>query len=93
MWFERDELATHSSGVEDRLVPGADASVSRRSCPACRIPMTKFKYSGTDVEVDLCEECCGVWLDLGELKRLETGAIEADEPGGFLGLLRGILGE
>jgi len=71
-------------------VPSTDAGVSGRRCPACGVPMTKFKYSRTDVEVDLCEECRGVWLDLGELKRLETGSAEEDESGGFLGLLRGI---
>ncbi len=90
MWFERDELATHSAAVEGRLVPGMDASISRRPCPACHVPMTKFKYSGTDVEVDLCEECRGVWLDIGELKALEAPA--EDEEGGFLGILRGLFG-
>ena len=93
MWFERDELAAHSAAVEGRLVPGADAGISGRGCPACGVPMTKFRYSGTEVEVDLCEECRGVWLDLGELKRLETGATEEDEGGGFMGLLRGLFGE
>ncbi|MHC5055270.1 MAG: TFIIB-type zinc ribbon-containing protein [Planctomycetota bacterium] len=92
MWFERDELAAHSAAVEGRLVPGTDASVSRRRCPVCGVPMTKFRYSGTEVEVDLCEECRGVWLDLGELKSIETGPAE-EETGGFLGLLRGLFGE
>jgi len=92
MWFERDELATHSAAVEGRLVPSADAGISGRRCPACGVPMTKFKYSGTEVEVDLCEECRGVWLDLGELKRLEAGASPEDESGGFLGLLRSVFG-
>ena len=93
LWFERDELAAHSVAVEGRLVPGADAGVSRRSCPACKVPMTKFKYSGTDVEVDLCEQCRGVWLDLGELGRLEADPSGEEEAGGgFLGLVRGIFG-
>jgi Zn-finger nucleic acid-binding protein len=92
MWFERDELATHSATVEGRLVPGVDADISRRRCPACRVPMTKFKYSGTDVEIDLCEECRGVWLDQGELKHLEAGPAEEDASGGFLGLLGSIFG-
>lgn len=90
MWFERDELAAHSAAVEGRLVPPADAGVSARRCPACAVPMTRFRYSGTQVVVDMCDVCRGVWLDVGELKALE--APPADEGGGFLGLLKGLFG-
>ena len=37
MWFERDELAAHSAAVEGSLIPGMDATISGRGCPACAL--------------------------------------------------------
>ena len=82
LWFEIGELQRHLDTVEGKFVPPADARVSRRPCPACRVQMTAFEYLGTGVDVDFCESCRGVWLDVGEIKGL------AKKPeGGFLGLV------
>jgi Zn-finger nucleic acid-binding protein len=42
------------------------------SCPACGEPMFPREWSiGTLVEVDVCIDCRGVWLDPGELEAIE----------------------
>ncbi len=37
-------------------------------CPNCNVAMTQVKRS--DVEIDMCPQCRGVWLDRGELEKL-----------------------
>ena len=44
-------------------------------CPKCQAPMTTIERSG--VTIERCTECGGVFLDRGELERLET----AEAPG------------
>ena len=51
--------------------------------------MTAFEYLRTGVDVDFCENCRGVWLDVGELK----GLAAKPEEGGFLGLVGKAIGE
>jgi uncharacterized protein len=37
-------------------------------CPNCNVGMTQVNRSG--VELDMCPQCRGVWLDRGELEKL-----------------------
>ena len=37
-------------------------------CPRCKLPFVRDTYEG--VEVDICRECWGVWLDTGELETI-----------------------
>lgn len=37
-------------------------------CPNCNVGMTNVQRSG--VEIDICPQCRGVWLDRGELEKL-----------------------
>ena len=39
-------------------------------CPNCNVSMQNVKRS--DVELDMCPSCRGVWLDRGELEKLLT---------------------
>ncbi len=86
IWFDGGELQKHSAAVTGDIVPSADAEMSGRYCPRCEVVMTSFRYSGSGVTIDLCEECRGVWLDMGEFKRL-AGEPTAERDGGLLGLL------
>ncbi len=43
------------------------------NCPRCHLPLQRETYEG--VEIDLCGECWGAWLDRGELSSI----IRADE--------------
>ena len=39
-------------------------------CPKCGEAMQRFDYRGYILEIDLCEEGHGTWLDAGEDKRI-----------------------
>ena len=43
-------------------------------CPNCNVSMQAVKRS--DVELDMCPSCRGVWLDRGELEKILEGARE-----------------
>lgn len=43
---------------------------SPRLCPNCRIPMTSLRYGQTEVEIEYCDQCQGIWLDNGEFSRI-----------------------
>lgn len=40
----------------------------RPACPRCGLSLSRQTYEG--VEVDMCQECWGVWLDKGELEQI-----------------------
>lgn len=37
-------------------------------CPRCQLPLRTVDYEG--VEVDMCDNCWGFWLDTGELEEI-----------------------
>ena len=37
-------------------------------CPVCRLEMPAFEWQG--IEIDVCFDCGGIWLDEGELEAL-----------------------
>ncbi len=46
-------------------------------CPVDNAPMQEVTRHG--VTFDVCPQCCGVWLDRGELEKLLSLAQRADE--------------
>jgi Zn-finger nucleic acid-binding protein len=55
LWSDKDQLQPSGSSVE---------------CPRDRQPLFKIKYGPSDVLVDVCMECHGVWLDKDELDKI-----------------------
>ena len=51
-------------------------------CPNCGSELKKETYLG--IEVDRCENCRGMWLDVVELDQLEDQAFNADDQKGSL---------
>lgn len=50
-----------------------DMSEAALPCPECGEDMERQEYARTSqVVIDVCPECRGVWLDQGELERLEV---------------------
>jgi len=48
-----------------------DISEPGRWCPRCRAPMTKYNYAyDSNIILDRCPVCKGIWADAGELRRL-----------------------
>lgn len=39
-------------------------------CPKCKTPLYKINYGDSDIEIDVCGICKGVWLDQGEFKKI-----------------------
>ena len=67
-WFDSRELArVLSCAVEDLAIP-IDAKQTSRQCPKCHLRLARIDYPETEIEVDACERCSGVWLDRGEFR-------------------------
>lgn len=67
-WFDATELDRVLSTAVKDLDPPKNAQTSGRSCPNCNIHLLKFLYPETEIEVDVCSNCSGVWLDRGEFR-------------------------
>jgi hypothetical protein len=57
----------------------------RMRCPKCGMQLGPVHYLG--VEIDTCSSCSGIWLDAGELEKLQSKA-----EGTFFGGIRRIFG-
>ncbi len=69
-WFDATELARVLSVAVERLSAPGDAELSDRPCPKCGIPLSGIDYPETEIEVDVCGHCHGIWLDRGEFRAL-----------------------
>ena len=57
--------------IEKDVVRVADLDEGARMCPVCGREMRKFNYAyDSNIILDKCEECGGVWADDGEIMRL-----------------------
>ncbi|HEX9721717.1 MAG TPA: zf-TFIIB domain-containing protein [Candidatus Paceibacterota bacterium] len=76
LWFEEDELQW-AKDAKDRNLRWLDIDlwkhqekfqVSRggKVCPADRMPLYEVRYGDSNVRVDVCNICKGIWLDRGE---------------------------
>ena len=46
------------------------------NCPVCDIELTKYQIS--DIELDVCTKCDGVWFDRGELQHIINSLLSTD---------------
>lgn len=76
-WFDATELARVLSVAVDRLSAPDDAELSDRPCPKCGIPLSGIDYPETEIEVDVCGHCHGIWLDRGGISSDQPGASKA----------------
>ena len=77
LWFDNYELIKldevhEGSGDELQEILSAqlvdDTRSHKLTCPRCDIPLKRRKYrAGSDVEIDTCYGCNGIFLDSGEL--------------------------
>ncbi len=59
--------AVLSCAVAELEVP-RNVQRTSRICPRCGVPLSKIAYPETQIEVDVCEDCHGIWLDRGEFR-------------------------
>ncbi len=80
IWFERDELRK-SKDEKDQHLKWLDADIwregkkiqvssSMKTCPPCKENLYEVKYGESDIKVDVCNSCQGVWLDGREFKKI-----------------------
>lgn len=80
MFFEEEELRWAKDTKDQNLV-WLDIDLWRdekklklnygiRLCPVCRVPLYEVYYGASQIVVDVCNVCRGIWLDRGEFKKV-----------------------
>jgi len=110
LWFDPEELGKLAkgrpgglAGLEHRNDPLPEldqSSAPSPLCPACREHLQEFEYPwAPGVRLDGCVKCKGIWVDDGELSRIEAHvarwrreAVQAAHAGSRAGTVREFLG-
>lgn len=78
IWFDKNELG-HATKISQKEILELTNLLENTNqvekfedveinCPKCDIPMTKYRYMYTsNIYIDSCEKCEGIWIDKGEL--------------------------
>ena len=80
LWFEKDELS-QAKDEKDQDLKWLDIdlwqkrtkfkiSQTQKYCPVCSTPLYAVRYNDSQIEVDVCNLCQGIWLDRGEFKKI-----------------------
>ncbi len=80
IWFEKNELID----IKDEKIKDLnwldidlwndrkkfEISKKKKECPACQVPLYEVNYGDSQIKVDVCDLCLGLWLDRGEFQRV-----------------------
>ena len=80
IWFEKDELR-EAKDEKDKDLNWLDfdlwgeekkfkISKNQKICPKCSVPLYSVGYNNSNIEVDFCSLCEGIFLDRGEFKKI-----------------------
>ncbi len=80
IWFDKDELL-YAKDDKDAQLNWLDFDLWRdkgrfklsrtfRHCPNCRAGLVEVSYDESNVKIDFCKHCQGIWLDRGEFKQI-----------------------
>jgi Zn-finger nucleic acid-binding protein len=80
MWFKKDGLRI-AKDKKDKDLKWVDIELWEdktkfkiseigKSCPVCSVPLYSVKYGDSEIEVDVCNLCEGIWLNRGEFKKI-----------------------
>ncbi|MFO7958596.1 MAG: rhomboid family intramembrane serine protease [Candidatus Brocadiia bacterium] len=84
MWFDPGELSRavgfkFKESADGRALAGADRTEHR--CPACAVPLYERDLGDhAGVRIDQCPQCSGIFLDRGELTRVQQHFRRAGAP-------------
>ncbi|MEN3015383.1 MAG: zf-TFIIB domain-containing protein [bacterium] len=90
IWFETKELGM-ATAVDKKEIEQLTQTLSQAKdieksqdmemqCPKCSTNMFKYRYMYTsDIYIDSCEQCEGIWVDKGELLRIVNYLEEASK--------------
>jgi len=80
LWFEKDELQQAKDDKDEELrwldidiwkdEKNFKVSESKKICPSCSVPLYTVSYGDSDIKIDVCNVCEGIWLDRGEFKKI-----------------------
>ncbi len=80
LWFEKEELRLAKDEKDEKLKwldidlwedeKKFRISYEIKLCPECRVPLYEIEYGDSNIKVDICNVCQGVWLDRGEFKHV-----------------------
>jgi len=85
LFFDAGEVAVYFELASD--LPSldrskAEARPTQRACPKCGGHFEELRYAAPDpLVVDRCDGCGGIWLDKGEVPRLEALSANLERPG------------
>lgn len=81
LWFEQDKLrqaednqADYVQWFDDELWDKKDnfkGIKSSRLCPVDNLALYSVSYGQSNILIDVCQKCHGVWLDKGEFDKIE----------------------
>jgi len=83
VWFEKGEVGDFTRFAKDipdfaRLVK--EAKPSSKACPECHTNMKEMKYTASsELIIDYCATCSGMWFDGGEMGELNKIAGNMDD--------------
>ena len=90
MWLDKGELGALVLYLGEELQPTASTSATQPPmaakpakeatlpCPRCRLPLQKFNYAyDSNIILDRCSNCGGVWTDRGELYKIILHTLHA----------------
>jgi Zn-finger nucleic acid-binding protein len=80
-WFDRDELKKAKDNTDEDLrwlnfdpfTKAADSlkvKSEQKQCPKCRTPMASLHYDKSDVIINRCDTCQGIWIHHGEFEKI-----------------------
>jgi len=81
IWFDAGELTMLLQIYKDFDPEAGEASSA--NCLRCDSGMREYTFPNTDVKIDRCPSCQGVWLDKGEFGQLRdqlSAIVNKDEP-------------
>jgi len=80
VWFDEDELR-QAKDEKDKDFNWLDIDLwqdekkfqlgkGQKACPKDGVPLYEVRYGNSDIRVDVCDMCRGIWLDRGEFKKI-----------------------
>ena len=103
LWLDRGELDSLVDAEDSDVrwmdmdlwgeALGVGGSVSHRSCPNGHGSLAALTYGKSNIVVDVCPTCGGVWLDAGEFEKIVAYLDEQAESLSLPGYIRESLAE
>jgi len=80
VWFDQDELR-QTKDEKDQFLKWLDVDLwekedkfkafsSDKLCPVCKTNLYEIDYGNSNIKIDICNSCKGIWLDKGEFKKI-----------------------